>query len=85
MSSKTTTQKLARALQRLAEDELGVRPKLQGCHNIVRNDAAGAGEGPIEVRAARLFERNREWLKASGEKRGTMVTGGASPGEGNAS
>ena len=68
MSNRTTTQKLARALQRLTRDDLGVKPKLQGCHNIIR-DHGPLPNGSIEEKACRLFEAHRDQLKASGEKR----------------
>jgi hypothetical protein len=73
MSNKTKAQRLARALQRVTFDELGIKPKLQTCHNIVREAREGGqradGEGSIELRAARLFEGHRERLKASAEDR----------------
>lgn len=49
--------KLAKRLQRLAEDELGHRPKLSTCQKLVINAIdKGTLRGPtLEARAAELF------------------------------
>lgn len=68
MSRKTTAQKLARALQRVAEDEFGARPKLTTCHNIVR-DHAHVLVGTVEEKAARLYVDHEAQLRESAKVR----------------
>lgn len=69
MSSRTTAQKMARGLQRLAEDELGIRPKLTTCHNIIRSAGYSPPGTPKEVHLAQVFEAYRDVLKQSAEVR----------------
>lgn len=60
MSWRTPTEaekKLAKRFQRLAEDELGYRPKLMFCqHCVVSANDAGTVQGEtLEERAAHMF------------------------------
>lgn len=68
MSNKTPH----RRLQRLAEDELGIRPKLQTCLNIMR-DASRDLTLSMEEHIAQVFLENRDRLKASAEKKAAAV------------
>jgi hypothetical protein len=68
VSNKTTAQRNARRLQRLAEDELGIRPKLTTCHNILR-DTPRNPLLSIEEQIAAMFLAHRDLLKASAERR----------------
>lgn len=64
MSSKSP----GRQLQRLAEDELGMRPILGHCANIM----AAAPRDPAHSREehlARVFEANRDRLLASAKQK----------------
>jgi len=74
VSNKPWTSKVAKKLQHLAEDELGKRPALMTCHNIVRNDLEASrrpGEQGVRAEefAARLFELRRDVLVASAERK----------------
>ena len=73
MSNKTPH----RRLQRLAEDELGVRPKLQTCLNIM-HDATRDLTLSMEEHIAQVFLENRERLLASGKKKASPP---ATPGD----
>ncbi len=59
---------LGKDLQRMAEDELKVRPSLQGCHNIMR-DATWNPVHSREEHVASVFLANRERLIASAERK----------------
>ncbi len=76
MSSKTPWKRL----QRLAEDELGIRPKLQTCCNIMR--AAGPKPEPLSTEEwiTTVFVTNLERIKASAKGR-TAPTGSPTRGE----
>lgn len=52
-----TEKKLAKRFQRLAEDELGYRPKLMHCQHCVMtaNDAGTIQGQTLEERAAHMF------------------------------
>ena len=56
-------------LQRLAEDELGIRPSLQGCQNIMRD--AGPKPEPLSTEEwiTTVFVENLERIKASAERK----------------
>jgi hypothetical protein len=73
VSTKTTAQKLARALQRVAEDEIKARPALTTCANIVREDSDredGHVKGEsLEEKACRLFEKWRDRLEDSARRK----------------
>lgn len=63
-----TQRRLAKTLKKLAEDELGARPSHRLCLELVRDAGLVPGESR-EVKAARLFEANRELLRQSGKRR----------------
>jgi hypothetical protein len=74
MSNKPWASKLARKLQRVAEDELGKRPSLMACHRIVADDLNGVrrpGEEGVKAEefAVRLFLLRRDLLLASAEQK----------------
>jgi hypothetical protein len=71
MGSKSWETKLARALQRLVEDEIGKRPALMTCHAIVREDLVSVRQDNDrqEEIAARLFELRRDRLIGSAERK----------------
>ncbi len=69
MSTRTTAQKMARALQRLTEDEIGARPKLTTCHNIIRDAGAPIPGVTREERVSALYLANAELLKSSASRR----------------
>lgn len=56
-------------LQKLAEDELGIRPSLQGCHNIMRDAGQKPSQLTTEEWLSTIFVENRERLKASAERK----------------
>lgn len=64
MSRKTP----GRALQRLVEEEIGMRPKLQTCHNIMRDWVRVPG-ATLEENLARAFEANRVRLEMSAKSK----------------
>jgi hypothetical protein len=68
VSNRTTAQKNARELQRLAEDELGARPKLTACHDVLRGHVRDPAQSR-EEHLATVFLAHRELLKASAERR----------------
>lgn len=64
MSSKTIAQRNARRLQRLAEDEFGIPPKLRICHDILR-DTPRNPLLTLEEQLAAVFLAHRETLRTS--------------------
>jgi hypothetical protein len=74
MSNKPWASKLARKLQRVAEDELGKRPSLMACHGVIHNDldrVRRPGEEGVKAEefAVRLFLLRRDLLLASAERK----------------
>lgn len=64
MSNKTTAQRNARRLQRLAEDEFGIPPKLRLYHDILR-DTPRNPLFSLEEQLAAVFLEHRETLRTS--------------------
>lgn len=64
-----STKSPGKSLQRLAEDELGVRPSLQGCHNIMRDAGTRPAQLSREEWLSTIFITNRDRLLASAERR----------------
>lgn len=69
MSNRTSAQKNARKLQVIAEDELGARPKLTACHDILRTSAPYNGDRTREEWLVSVFLANRERLAESARLR----------------
>jgi hypothetical protein len=65
-----TDKKVAKKVKRIAEDELGVRPSHMFCIQLVEKCKGLKERGDsAEVFASRVYEANRDALKASGERR----------------
>lgn len=73
MTEKNGRKTLARALQRVTEDEIGLRPKLRTCYNII-DGAQPWPPGKTEERAAALFIAHEQQLRNSAEDRATHTT-----------
>jgi len=58
----------ARALQRLAEDEIGMRPRLTVCYDVLRASVREPGRTD-EEHLARVFLANSERLRQSAYER----------------
>jgi hypothetical protein len=63
-------------LQRLAQEELGMRPILGHCHNLMAAATKEPGH-TMEEHVARVFEANRERLKTSAEQKATQAPSSA--------
>lgn len=59
-------------LQRLVEDEIGMRPKLQTCANIIRDAPPKSDAVSWEEWLARVWIANKAQLIASAVKRSTQ-------------
>lgn len=59
MGNKTGTTKLARRIQRVAEEETGARPKYTSCYLLAQTAPNMPGRS-LEERATQLFMANRE-------------------------
>lgn len=64
MSNKTAH----RLLQRLVEDEIGEKPALQYCHNLIQQHPRKEGEGKEEY-ISRIYLDNKESLALSARHR----------------
>ena len=60
--------KPGKRLQRLAEDELGMRPILGHCNSLMDKAQKSPGH-TMEEHVARVFEENRAFLQASAERK----------------
>ena len=60
---------LARELQKFAEGEMGMKPKLKDCVNLVRDADAPFPMEPTEVYIVNLFQRWESVLRASAKDR----------------
>jgi hypothetical protein len=75
MSTKTAEQKNARSLQRLAEDELGTRPKLTTCYEALRAHEPRRPDQPRELYLSEVFMWHRDRLRLSAEQKATPQPG----------